>query len=224
MLVAIVPPAEGAVAAAKILLVVLLVVAPQPVLVAHVVGHHVEDDIDAAGVAGVNQLLELRKRAHGRIALEEILRMILVIRRVVGVLALVVHLDAGHPDGAHAHAGQIVEVVLQALPVAAVVEVAVVGKVLPFGFPRRLVGGQLVDGIREAVREELIDVDIAPIGRAGGIGEGRILHDPRPQAIGRIVRTVRELPPRQRCHHRCTHQPQNRFHGFHRDSSGAHGL
>jgi len=187
MLVVLVPPAEGGIAVGEVLLVVLLVVAPQPVLVAHVVRRHVEDDVDAGGVQGVDQFLQFRERAHRRIALEEVVRMVLVVGRVVDVLALVVLLHAGNPNGLHAHAGQIGNVVLHPLPVAAVVEVAVLREILAFGFPPGLVAAELVRArIREAIGEELVDVDVAPIRRTRRVAEARFVLA-RLQPVGRVV-------------------------------------
>ena len=223
MFVVLVPPPEGAVAIGKVLLVVLLVIAPQPVLVAHVVGRHIENDVNANRMQRIDQLLQVLERAHRRVALEKVFRMVLVIGRVVQILALVVHLYTGHPDRLHAHAGQVADVVFQPLPIAAVVEVAVLREVLALGLPTRLVARQLVGaGIREAIREQLVDIDVAPVCRTRRVAEapfrfarlesvGGIVHPPVPNA--------RFLPPNTRHHRQTNHhtrQPYALLHRLHR--------
>ncbi len=219
VLVVLVPPAERAVAVGEILLVVLLVVAPQPVLVAHVVRRHVENHIDAGGVQRVNQFLQVLEGPHRRIALEEVFGVVLVIRRVIRVLALVVHLHAGHPHRLHTHARQIADVVLHPLPVAAVMEVAVLRKTLALGFPPRLVGRQLVVArVRETIREELVDVDVAPVLRTRRVAEPflvlpglqsvrGVVHPPVPDAA--LLRQPRRRPRHQRRQN--AHPPQVRL-------------
>ena len=72
----------------------------------------VKNDIDAAGVAGVDQVLEFLKRALGGIDVEEIRRVVLMVGSVARIAALGVHLNAGNPDGVNSHACEVVEVVL----------------------------------------------------------------------------------------------------------------
>ncbi|OQC56052.1 MAG: hypothetical protein BWX54_01583 [Verrucomicrobia bacterium ADurb.Bin018] len=187
MLVVLVPPAECIIAAAPVLLVILLVVAPEAVFVAHVVGRDIQNHIDACGMQRVNQFLQFSKCAHGWVALEKVFGVVLVIRRIVGIAPLVIHLHTGHPDCLNAHACQITDIVFQALPIATMVIVAIVGEILAFRFPAGLVARQLVHaGIREAVGKQLIDIDVAPIGWAGSVCKSR-LKLPRLESIGGIV-------------------------------------
>ena len=188
----VVPPAEVRAAAGPIPFVILAIA--EAIEVGGVVDDDIENDIDAAGVAGIDEILEVLEGAHHGIDMEEVRGVIHVVGRVAEVLALGVHLDAGDPDGVDAHAGEVIEIVEETLPVAAVVVVAVLregfsglgpcGAVDAHG-ARRVVGGV---AIGKAVGEELVDINVAPIRggreklvalRTGLEGVGRIENEVR---------------------------------------------
>ena len=217
VLVAAVPPAEGAVPIGPVRLVIVLVAGVDAVLVAHVVGRDVENDIHAPAVAVVNQVLQVGECAHCGVALEKVFGVILVVGRVVGVLALVILLHTGNPQRGDAHPLQIIELLTQAVPVAAVVIVAVVGVGLAIAGPRRLVARQTVHAVRgEAVGEQLVDVPVPPLLRTRRKGVGVIARSvPR---IERVNVRLRAVPLRrnllvglrdwQRQHEKQQHQPR----------------
>ena len=185
------PPAVAVVAAGPVLFVVVGAVAEQPVQVGGVVDDHVEDHVDAAGVAGVDQVLEFLERPLRGVDVEEIRGVVLMIGRVASIAPLGVHLYAGNPDGVDTHAAQVVEVFPETFPVAAVVEVAVVGEgsAAVADEPRRAVDphrtgcvvGRIAVG--KTVGKNLVHIDVAPILRGREIGvPGR----PRGEAVGRV--------------------------------------
>ena len=169
MLPVVVPPTERVVAAAVVALVVLLVVAPKAVAVGRVVDDHIEDDVNAARMAGVDEVLQLLERAHDRVDVEEVGRVIHVVGRVVDVFALVVHLHAGNPHSGDTHPGKVIEIVLQPLPVAAVVVVAVLRETFARLKPTRAIDPHRARrvvvriAVGETIGEELVDVHVAPI-------------------------------------------------------------
>ena len=167
------------------------------------VDDHIKNDVDAAGVAGVDEVFQFLERSLCGVDIEEIGGVILVVRRVAGIAPLSVHLHAGNPHRVDAHAGEVIEVVLEAFPVAAVVEVAVVGEraAAVIDEPRgavdthrlaRVVGRV---AIGEAIGEKLINIHIPPILRGRKI---RVALRTREQAVNRIKPEARILREGQR--------------------------
>ena len=176
MLVVIVPPVLAALVPVEAL--VFLDAAPAA-LVAHVVRGDVEDDGDAVRVHLVDQVLEVLEGAHAGVAAEEVVHVVLVVRGPALVVdALVVLLDAADPDGGDAHALEVGDLQAQAVPVAAVVVVAVEGVAAVEAVagvlavpPRPVVLDEVVAVGGEAVGEQLVDVAVAPLLRTGSVGE-----------------------------------------------------
>ena len=119
-----------------------------------------------------------------------------MVRGEPGVSALGVHLDTGDPDGVDTHAGEVVEIVLEAFPITAVVEVSVerIGAATVGNEPGGAVdahgAGGVVGGIAvgKAVGKDLVDVDVAPI---LGRGEVDVAGGTGSKAVGGIENQVR---------------------------------
>ena len=196
------------------------------VLVAHVVGGDVENHRDAGAVEGVDEVLEVLEGTHGGVATEEIVDVILVIGcPPIVVDALVVLLDAADPDGGHAQILQIGDFGPEAVPVAAVVVVAVIRIVDVVAFPTRLVVLEPVDAIGgETVGKQLVDVAVPPLLGAGRVG---IIVSARHQGVGAGSSAI-AIPrvfncfigPCRRCRHRGQADSAQQFRqSVHRDFS-----
>ena len=112
MLVATVPPAKRAVAVGPVALIVVFVAGVDAVFIAEVIGRDVENDVDITAMAVVDQVLKVLERAHRGIALEKVLGVVLMIRRVVGILALVILLHTGNPQRRYTHTCDVVQLLL----------------------------------------------------------------------------------------------------------------
>ena len=126
-----------------------------------VVGDDVEVDLDALGVGLVDERLQLGVGAEVRVDLGEVRDPVAVVagRRVrAGALHGTVHERRGEPDGAGAEALDVVELVAQALDVAAVEEALVCG----------------VEAGDEAVRAGAVDGEHTVVAHVAG-GDARIV-------------------------------------------------
>ena len=150
------------------------------------VGDDVEEDLDAAGVGGVDERLELGVRAEVRVDLGEVGDPVAVVagRGVrAGALDRPVLEDRRHPDRGGAEPLDVVEPVEQAREVAAVVE-ALVGRVEAGGQP---VAGQaaVVVGrvaVVEAVGQDEVEDLVGQVVAQASAGRA-----PRPPGSGGVV-------------------------------------
>ena len=135
-----------------------------------VVGDDVEDHLEAVLVHLLDHLAQLGQIAEVRIDVREILLPIAVIGVEVGVGVEVAH-HRRDPDRGDAERLQVIEVIDDALPVAALVE------------PERAghdVGVVVEIAVGEAIDEQLIDDLVAPVaGRADLVGRLPVAVDAR---------------------------------------------
>ncbi|CAM5411630.1 hypothetical protein SHIRM173S_10585 [Streptomyces hirsutus] len=147
-----------------------------------VVGDDVEEDLHALVVGLVDEGLEVLVGAEVRVDLREVGDPVPVVaggRVLAGALDGLVLEDGGHPDGCGAEPLDVVELLGEALEVAALVE-ALVGGVVPGAEPRTGESAPVVLGVPvgETVRQdevELLPGEIVPRGglRQRGVRRGR---------------------------------------------------
>mmetsp|Transcript_26153 Transcript_26153/g.81602 ORF Transcript_26153/g.81602 Transcript_26153/m.81602 type:complete len:204 (+) Transcript_26153:757-1368(+) len=130
----------------------VLLVALEEELVAHVIHHHIYDDVHAQLVCGCGQVPELLKSPQAPVYQREILLGILVVH-VLAVLE-----NGGDPDGLATHALDIRQPLSDSHEVAAVpkghvpdIEAALVRLVVPRVAVRKPIGEELVDSKRPPV-------------------------------------------------------------------------